>query len=179
MIQVCLDQSWPQDKPVAQIVFPKLLPTRSGNLVTLWVMLPKQEIQNRLFSKFQKELIFTESPHPMLLWTTQMITQQQEDRWLPCYLDLKDSKGEEIARCLAEKGFYYLLFFAMEEPQYCTEVMAATLNRYQTKMLTKWANTSQSLQPIGRPSASKRLLKQELDKLKSNPAIFESVSQIA
>ncbi len=171
MLQVCLQQSWPQDKPIAKIVFPQILPSSLGNLATLWVMLPHQEIQHHLFSKPYRQFLFIESPYPMLLWITAIHTQEHGSRWLPCYLDLKDPKSQQITQTLAQMGYYRLLLFSTQEPQRCAQVMTATLSPDQCQMLSKWAKISQSLQPTARPIASRRLLNTEFDKIKSQGSV--------
>jgi serine/threonine-protein kinase len=167
MLQICLDQSWPQDKPIAQIVFSQLLPSSLGDMVTLWVMLPQQDIQHHLFSKLHKQFLFMELPHPMLLWVTALHTEQHNSRWLPCYLDLKEPESQEIARRLAATGYYRVLLFSTQEPLRCAQVMTATLSPDQCQRLQTWIETSQTLQPISRPIDSRRLLKTEFEKLKS------------
>jgi serine/threonine-protein kinase len=171
MLQACLQQSWPQDKPIAKIVFPQILPSSLGNLATLWVMLPHQEIQHHLFSKPYRQFLFIESPYPMLLWITAIHTQEHGSRWLPCYLDLKDPKSQQITQTLAQMGYYRLLLFSTQEPQRCAQVMTATLSPDQCQMLSKWAKISQSLQPTARPIASRRLLTTEFDKIKSQGSV--------
>ena len=179
MLQVCLQQSWPQDKPIASIVFPQILPSRLGNLATLWVMLPQQKIQHYLFSKPSRQFRFMESPYPMLLWITAFHTQEHGSRWLPCYLDLKDPKSQNIAACLAETGFYRVLLFSTEEPQRCAQVMTATLSTDQCYRLQEWVKLSQTLQPTARPSVSRRLLKSEFEKIKSQQQVELDFNNLA
>ncbi len=167
MLQVCLQQSWPQDKPIAEIVFPQILPSQLGDLATLWVMFPKQEIQNHLYSKPYRQFLYVESPYPMLLWVTALHTPEQRSRWLPCYLDLKDPKSQEIAQRLSQTGYYRLLLFSADEPQRCAQVMTVTLSPNQCQNLQQWLKISQSLQPMARPSTSRHLLKTEFENLKS------------
>jgi len=167
MLQVCLRQSWPQDKPIAKIVFLQMLPSSLGNLATLWVMLPDREIQDCQFSKPFRQFLFIESPYPMLLWITALHSQEHGYRWFPCYLDLKDPERLEIAQRLAETGYYRILLFSTEEPQSCTQVITATLSPEQRDRLREWTQASQMLQPTERPVASRRLLKSEFDNLKS------------
>lgn len=51
--------------------------------------------------------------YPMLLWVTVLYDVQPSlTRWLPYFLDLKDTKSQNIARSLAEVGYYHLLFFS-------------------------------------------------------------------
>jgi serine/threonine-protein kinase len=167
MLQVCLQQSWPDDKPIGQMVFPQIIPSHLGNLAAQWVMLPKQEIVHHLYSKPYKQFFFTESPYPMLLWITALHTQPHGTQWFTCYLDLKDPNSLEIAECLAKTGFYRLLLFCLEEPQRCAQVMTASLSREQCQRLQQWIDTSQSLQPTARPIEGRRILQAEFENLKS------------
>ena len=167
MLQVCLQQSWPQDKPISKIVFPAILPSSLGNFATLCLMLPPQEIQYYLFSKPHSQFVFINSPHPMLLWVTVLQSTAHDSRLLPCYLDLKTSKVQTITRCLADKGFYRLLLFSTEEPQRCNQVITVTLTPQQCQMLQESANTGQTSQPIAQPIVSRRILKLKFEQLKS------------
>ena len=174
MLQICLQQSWPQDKPISQIVFPQIIPSSLGNLAAQWVMLPKQAILHHLYSKPFKQFFFIESPYPMLLWISALHNQDHGTQWLPCYLDLKDQKNREIAQRLAKMSFYRLLLFCQEEPQRCALVMTVTLSSQQCQRLQQWLDTSQTIEPTSRPIESRRLLKVEFEKLKTQfPAKLE------
>lgn len=164
--QVCRLTSWPSNKPIAEIVFPHLIRTSREVLPTLWVMLHKQEIQNRLVTTRYNQFLFLMSPHPMVLWITALHNREYGSRWLPCYLDLKTPIGQEITRVMGQSGSYRLLFFAQEEPQQCANVTISTIANAQRKMLQEWANSSQMLVSAGVPHMSKKLLKQEFEKLK-------------
>lgn len=167
MLQVCLQQSWPQDKPIAEIVFPQIIPSDLGNLAAQWVMLPKHAIVSHLYSKPFKQFFFLESPYPMLLWITALHSQELGTRWLPCYLDLKEPKSLEIVERLAKTSFYRLLLFSTEQPQRCAQVMTVTLSSNQCQRLQEWIEKSQTIKPTARPIESRRLLKAELENLKS------------
>jgi eukaryotic-like serine/threonine-protein kinase len=167
MLQVCLQQSWPQDKPIAAIVFPQIIPSSLGNLAAQWVMLPKQDILHHLYSKPFKHFFFIESPYPMLLWITALHNQEHGTRWLPCYLDLKEPKSLEIVERLAKTSFYRLLLFSTEQPQRCAQVMTVTLSSNQCQRLQEWTEKSQTIQSTARPIESRRLLKAEFENLKS------------
>jgi serine/threonine-protein kinase len=159
---------WPQDKPQAEIAFPHLLRTSEETLATVWVMLHKQEIQDRQVSTRYNQFLFLISPHPMVLWITALHNRQHGARWLSCYLDLKTTLGQKITRLLGDSGSYRLLFFGLEDPQpqRCINVMASTIAPAQRRMLQEWANTSQTLISVSQPQMSKKLLKQEFEKLK-------------
>ena len=129
-------------------------------------MLSKQDIQNRLVSMRYNYFLFVTSPHPMVLWITALHNREYGARWLPCYLDLKTTLGQKVARLLGEAGCYRILFFALSEPQNCANVMTATIAPSQCKMLIDWANTSQTIVSTSQPQASKKILKKEFEKLK-------------
>jgi eukaryotic-like serine/threonine-protein kinase len=162
---LCLQKSWPDDKPQQKIVFPNLIKASEGTFTSLWVMLDRQDIQNRLSSIRYNQFLFMPNPHPTILWITVLYNRQHGPRWLPCYLDLKTPAGQKLARLLADTGNYWLLFFAIENPQRCQQVMRSTIAPNQCKMLQEWADTSQVLQ-AGKPQIAKNILKQELEKLK-------------
>jgi serine/threonine-protein kinase len=162
---ICLQKSWPEDKPQQKIVFPSLIRTPEGNFTSLWVMLERQDIQNRLASIRYNQFLFMPNPHPTILWITVLYHRVHGPRWLPCYLDLKTPTGQKFARLLGESGCYWILFFSLENPQRCQQVMKSTIAPNQCKMLQEWANTSQVVQ-AGKPQIAKKMLKQELDKLK-------------
>ena len=164
--EICRRASWPKDKPLSKIVFPHIIHTSREALGTLWVMLSKQDIQNRLVSMRYNYFLFLTSPHPMVLWITALHNKEYGARWLPCYLDLKTTLGQKVTRLLGEAGCYRILFFALSEPEHCANVMTATIAPNQCRMLTDWANTSQTIASTSQPTASKKILKKEFEKLK-------------
>nr|WP_242040721.1 hypothetical protein [Coleofasciculus sp. FACHB-1120] len=84
--------------------------------------------------------------------------------------------GQEIVRHLGESGIYRILFFALEEPHRCANMMTSTIAPVQRQMLQEWANTSQTLPSVAQPQMSKSLLKQEFEKLK--PKILMKLESI-
>ena len=163
---ICRLASWPQNKPIAEIVFPHSVRTSQEVLATLWIMLPKQEIQERRLSSRYNQFLCVMAPHPMLLWITALHNGEQTPRWLPCYLDLQTQQGQDMTRLLAQTGQYRLLFFGLEEPQRCANVLISTIAAGQCKLLREWANDSRMMQSAAQPAISKKLLKQEFEKLK-------------
>ncbi|XGV96439.1 MAG: serine/threonine protein kinase [Leptolyngbya sp. BL-A-14] len=180
--EICATALWPQDKPIAQIVFAQSVTVGKTTSPAIWVMLPLQEIQTlqiyRLYNVIYKNFLYAMSPHPTLLWITGIYnrkrTQTQErhsssepgPRWLPCYLDLKTAHGQEMSRLLVEKGEYQVLLFALEQPEICSHTMTIAINQSQRLQLQEWIITSQSYRSIGQPTLSKNMLKAEFDKLK-------------
>ena len=182
--ETCLQMGWPQDKPVQKIVFPQVLRASEGTFATLWVMLDQQDILSRMTSIRYNQFLMMTSPHPMLLWITVLYHREHGPRWLPCYLDLKTSSGQRLATLLGEGSRYWILFFALENPQQCQQSMTATIAPNQCKLLKEWAQNSQTM-PGDKPQITKRLLKQEFEKLKPkivaklanvNPAYAKDVS---
>jgi serine/threonine-protein kinase len=175
-------QSWPKGKPVAEIVFPHLLPTSGDPLVTVWIMLPRATIQaiqasdegSSCYSRFMGMM----SPHPMVLWLTVLYVStagaSRRPKWLPSYLDLKQPRNLETARHLAQQGCYRLLFFALEDPQNCQYVAKIHLTAANCQMLRQWAD--QSLQiPATQPGLGKDYLRKELERAK--PQILQQIEQ--
>jgi serine/threonine-protein kinase len=102
----------------------------------------------------------------MVLWITALHNREHGVRWLPCYLDLKTPIGQRMVRRLGEAGCYRILFFALTEPEHCANVMTSTIAPIQRRRFIDWANTSQTLITTAQPELSKRILKQEFEKLK-------------
>ncbi len=174
--EICHLTSWPKDKPQAEIVFPYLLSTREQVLATLWIMLSKTDLANYLFSTRYNQFLFITSPHPMMLWINVLHNQKHGARWLPCYLDLKTPFGQKITRIMGETGTYRMLFFDLEEPQRCANVVPLTIAPAQCQLLKDWANTSKMLESASLSVMSKTLLKHEYEKLK--PKILMKLSAI-
>jgi serine/threonine protein kinase len=166
LTKICLQVSWPDDKPIQKIVFPELLSTPLGDIPALLVMLDQQDIINRLSSRHYNQFLFMSHPHPMLLWITLLYHRHHEPRWLPCYLDLKTKKGQQIIRSLEELGSYYILFFALEGAKKCQNVINSHLEPKNSNMLKQWADMAQLIPGVGKPLSTKQFLKQELEKLK-------------
>lgn len=164
--EICQLASWPKDKPVAEIVFPRPLKTSKETLATLWVMLKPQEIHERRISTRYNQFLCLMSPHPMVLWLTALYNRDRGPRWLPCYLDLKTSAGQEMTRLLGETGQYRLLFFSVDSPQRCADVKISTIAPLQCKQLKEWSIAGSHQPSVGQPKMSRDILKKELDKLK-------------
>ncbi|MEB3338464.1 MAG: serine/threonine-protein kinase [Leptolyngbyaceae bacterium] len=176
--ELCRLTYWPKDKPIAEIVFPQAMPTSHKALATLWIMLPKPEIERRMSCTRYNQFLCMMAPHPMVLWITALYTLEHGPRWLPCYLDLKTPQGQEMTRLLAEKGFYHLLFFALEEPKQCQTVMVSTITPPQCKQLEEWANAGQAIASMNQASVSKKYLKEEFEKIKARIVIKLETQQL-
>jgi len=160
---VCRLASWPQNKPIAEIVFPHILQTKEGATSTLWIMMPPAEIAKRLRGTRYNTFICTMSPHPMALWLTVLYSPKHGPRWLPCFLDLKTQTGQEIAFHLGQSGTYKVLYFSIEEPQTCAHVVTCSIAAPQQKMLQSWVMTARTHPSVGSPNFSKTMLRDELN----------------
>ncbi|MEH2039318.1 serine/threonine protein kinase [Nostoc sp.] len=163
----CLQKNWPKNKPIAPIGFPHLLQTPQKSIPTFWAMLPKQEIAKFLDKIHSTEFISKMNVYPMLLWVTVLYdAQASTTKWLPYFLDLKDNKSQNIARTLAEVGYYHLLFFPLEDPTHCSHVTTLNLTAKQRQQLIDWLDISQQSNELILPSQAKNILKTEYEKLK-------------
>ncbi|MDZ8257892.1 serine/threonine-protein kinase [Nostoc sp. ChiQUE01b] len=163
----CLQKNWPKNKPIASIGFPHLLQTPQKPIPTFWAMLSKQEIARFLDKTHSTEFISKMSVYPMLVWVTVLYdAQPSTTKWLPYFLDLKDNKGQNIARSLAEVGYYHLLFFPLEDPTHCSHVTTLNLTAKQRQQLVDWLDMSQQSNELILTSQAKNILKTEYEKLK-------------
>lgn len=166
LTEICLQNAWPKDKPIKKIVFSQVIQSPLGEIPALCVMLDKTDILNRMSSIRYNQFLFLNYPHPMLLWITLLYTKRHGPRWLPCYLDLKSYKGQQLSHALASLGSYRILFFALDHPEQCQHVSTSNIDPQNAKMLEKWANIGKKSKTAGHPQASKEILKKELEQLK-------------
>ncbi|WP_448564617.1 serine/threonine protein kinase [Trichothermofontia sp.] len=170
----CHQLIWPSGMPIAQIVFPQNIETPKGRMTTLWSMLASDEIEflrtTSFYNHFYKNFLGIMSPHPTVLWITALYNRHRHcdrgPRWFNCYLDLQSKTGQETVRLLTERESYRLLFFGLEPPHRCLHVVKLKIHPYQCQLLQRWALTGTTWQSIGNVNESKKILKQELEKLK-------------
>jgi serine/threonine protein kinase len=172
-VQICLSNdeiarsiSWPQNKPIADIVFPKPIHCNGETLPALWIMLPQREIINRLICNIYNQFLFIATPHPMLLWITAIYNRQHGAKFLPYYLDLKTSLGQEMSCLLAQHSSYRLLLFAKEVPEHCSHLLVSNIDPAQPQRLQQWVAMSRTFGSSADPQLSKQLLKSEYEKIK-------------
>jgi eukaryotic-like serine/threonine-protein kinase len=164
---ICLQSTWPKDKPRAEIVFPQLLPYQQTELATMWIMLSRSDIEKYQNNKPHSQFLFVGSPHPMLLWLTTLYQDEQQHRMLPCYLDLKKPIGEKILQILTQTGTYRLILFALEGDERCVCTIEGKVPTRKIQLLKEWSLESQNSPAThGQIKESKRSLKEELETLK-------------
>jgi serine/threonine protein kinase len=163
----CRKLLWPQNKPIQEIVFPQLIDTAQESMTALWLMLPKQEIKNYALSTRYNQFIFITSPHPMLLWVTVLYDRQLAPKWLPCYLDMQNPQNLKMVGFLAENEHYPLIFFTLEAPHSCINVLSSRIEPTQRQILKTWVQQTHSLPPASQPQVSKQLLKQQYKQMQS------------
>ena len=164
--EICFQTPWPEDKPLRKIVFSQLVNTPLGEAPVLCIMLDQSEIYQRISSTRYNQFLYVANPHPTLLWITLLYNPEHGAKWLPCYLDLKSTKGQEITRALANAGKYRILFYALDEPRQCRHIVSSIINKRNCQMLQQWANLSQVTRSIGNVKMARKPLKQEFEKLK-------------
>ena len=157
-----LEQTWPAEMPVAQIVFPRLLEKGTETLPTLWAMMPKHEIELRTGNTRYNNFMCTMAPHPMVLWLTVLYNKVQGPRWLPCYLDFKVEEAQQILTQLANARKYHLMFFEKEDSHRCRHAQLINIAASQRKLFQDWTIAARTF-PTGNPQDSKDLLKRELE----------------
>lgn len=165
--KLCLEKTWPKNKPIAPICFPHLLHISQKTIPTFWVMLPKKEIETFLDKINSTEFIYSKDLYPIMLWITVLCDAQFElIRWLSYFLDMKDTRGRKIVRLLADTGYYHLLFFALEEPTHCAHVRSVTLTASQRQQLVDWLELSLKSTTVASSPESKNILKVQYEKMK-------------
>ncbi|BAQ60852.1 serine/threonine protein kinase [Geminocystis sp. NIES-3708] len=167
--------TWPKNKPLQKIVFPRIVNTQNETYPSLWVMLDKQDILNRIVSIRYNQFLFLNSPHPMILWITVIYNPTHGPRWLPCYLDLKTESARQVVVSLSELGSYKILFFALEEPEKCQHSMISTIASNQCAIMQEWIKNSTSFTDKGEAQISRKRLRDEFERLK--PRILQKLAQ--
>ncbi|MEM6401454.1 MAG: serine/threonine-protein kinase [Cyanobacteria bacterium P01_D01_bin.116] len=172
---ICLQKKWPDNKPIAPIAFPNLLYTVQGKIPTFWAMLPQGEICKFLKQKNTTEFIQKINVYPMIMWVTVLHDASSSlTRWLSCFLDIQDKQGERMIKHLAEKGYYHLLFFALEEPTKCASAITITITPHQREQLFNWLQASHNSKSFISPNQSKTILKAQYEKIK--PKILQKLA---
>lgn len=172
--QVCWHSTWPADKPMAEIVFAEAIQTQGDQAAALWAMFSPQEVQRRLISTRYNQFLFSQSPHPMILWITAIYDPDLGARWLPCYLDLKVPRPQKLVQLLSQKGYYPLLVFSHADPQHCANVKTLAIADPQRYLLQEWLLSGERQAAVGSPLISKQSLKAELEKIK--PQILQKLA---
>ncbi len=164
---ICRQSTWPKDKPRAEIVFPQLIKHENTELVTMWIMLSRNDIEKYQNNKPHSQFLFVGSPHPMLLWLTTLYKDEQQHRMLPCYLDLKKPIGEKTLKILTQTSAYRLVLFALEGDERCVCTIEGKIPAKKVQLLKEWLVESQNTPTThGQIKESKRSLKEELEALK-------------
>ncbi|RUT02058.1 serine/threonine protein kinase [Dulcicalothrix desertica PCC 7102] len=173
--KICLQKTWPVNKPKALICFPHLLQSTQGSIPTLWAMLPKKEIDVLVKQINNTEFIFQKNLYPLLLWVTTLCDKKFDlTRWLSYFLDMKDSKSQKIAQALVNTGYYHLLFFSLENPGKCEKVITLTLCARQRQQIIDCLESIENTKSIIELNESKNMLRLHLEKKKP-----EIISQLA
>lgn len=165
--RICLQKTWPKNKPVALICFPHLIQTQQGAIPTFWAMLPEQEIHQLSKSISCTQFLFQQHLYPVMLWSSVLCDMNMElTRWLSYFLDFKDPKGQKIIQALATTGFYHLLLFPLEKASVCTQVITLSLTALQRQQLFDWLANNEESNPNISMQETKNLLRSQHEKQK-------------
>jgi serine/threonine protein kinase len=158
---------WPENKPIQEIVFPQLVKEEEVLTASLWLMLSQSEIESYTYTTRYTRFIFITHPHPMLLWITLLYDRDLTPRWLPCYLDMKNAQNLKLVWTLAETECYSLLFFSLEPPHSCSNILSVGISPPQIQNLKNWAQQSQSMGDSDQAKISKSWLKEQYKQIQS------------
>ncbi|MBC5796285.1 serine/threonine protein kinase [Sphaerospermopsis sp. LEGE 00249] len=158
---------WPENKPIQEIVFPQLIDTGKTVVAALYLMLPQQEIKNRVDNKRYNQFVFITSPHPMLLWITVLYHRQLGPKWLPCYLDMQNPHNTQLVSALAANNSYSLILFTLEPPHHCANILSSSIATAQKEKLQAWVKQSEQLPSSSKSHTSKKLLKQQYKQIQT------------
>jgi eukaryotic-like serine/threonine-protein kinase len=166
--KLCYFQTWSKKMPIAEIVMPNFIKNNQLILPSLWVMLPKNIIQEHSSSVTYNQFFFAPSPSPMVLWMTAVYNQNHEVKFFPCYLDLTQKTVRNMVYYLADKGYYGLIFFTLESPHNCINTRKIMISKMQRELFKKWLIQSQEQKSNSGADISKKFLKNEYPKIKGS-----------
>jgi serine/threonine protein kinase len=167
MTKVCWQMAWPADKPIREIVFPRFMNTEVGKFTALCLMLSRQDINQRMKAARGNKFIFLTSPHPMVLWVTFLYNRELEPKWLPCYLDMQNPQNIELLLALSECDRYPLIFFTLESPHSCANVLNSNISLQQRQLLKTWIEESRKLPITSQATVSKSILRDKYKEMQS------------
>ncbi len=165
--QVCWGLVWNQDKPIQEIVFPRLVEFEHNYVTALFLMMSQEDIHKRLNSKCYNQFFFVSSPHPMLLWLTALHQPELVTKWLPSYLDMHNPEHRLLVRSLAEHQRYPLALFSLESPHSITHITSAVISYQQQELLKDCLSKSENLPNSHQAQLSKQLLKQKYKQIRA------------
>jgi eukaryotic-like serine/threonine-protein kinase len=163
---LCLQSTWPVDKPRAEIVFPRLMEYEGEVGATLWIMLSREEIEYYKKHPPHCQFLFIANPHPMLLWIAALFHNDQQHRLLPSYLDLKKQTSDNTLRVLAETQSYRLLFFGLDGENRCVSVIKGKIPQTKVQKLQEWLQESRVTPGSNQQKLSRAYLREEFESVK-------------
>lgn len=163
-----LSSKWPENKPQQKIVFPRIFMFNNKLYPSICTMLESKDIKERKNNIRYNQFLFQSYPHPMILWLTVLYSAEDGARWLPCYLDLKTKIGQQMVNLLSDSKKYFLLFYALDNPQKSQDLLTFSVMLKQRTNLKQWASISNMLNINHNDEAviSRKKLKEDLERLK-------------
>ncbi len=165
--KTCWKLVWKKDKPIKEIVFPRLVEFEQGYVTALFLMMSQQDIQSRLHSICYNEFVFLVSPHPMLLWLTALYQPKISPKWLPSYLDMHNPEHRFLVTSLAESKRYPLVIFSLEAPHHCSHITSAAIDSEQRQLLKTCLSKSENLRNSHQAQLSKQLLQEKYKQIQA------------
>ena len=156
----CQQQSWPEDKPIANIVFPRVLQYGRITIPTLWAMLPEADLENLRTCRLYQKITLLDSPRAIPLWMIAFYTRERTHKWFPCYLNLETPVWRDMVKQLEKRGMYRILFFTREHSEQCDRVRMTAITPSQCQRLKEWINASQGIKSSTARSSQKLLLRE-------------------
>ncbi|AKG24298.1 serine/threonine-protein kinase [Calothrix sp. 336/3] len=165
--QACRQLTWKKNKPIQTIVFPHFVKTPQDSVTALWLMMPQEDIRNYSLCRCYNYFLPISAPHPMLLWVTLIYHSNLPPKWLPCYLDLHNSHHYQLVNALLNHECYPLIFFTLEKPNNCVNVLSCRIENHQQQMLKSWLESNKNLPSSSNPQLSKNILRKQYQQMQA------------
>lgn len=175
--KACWGLIWNKDKPIQEIVFPRLVDFDQGCVTALLLMMSQKDIKSRLHSSCYNQFVFVISPHPMLLWLTVLYQPELGAKWLPSYLDMHNREHRLLVNSLIQNKRYPLVLFSLEAPHSCTHITSAAINSEKQQLLKTCLSESKNVPNSNQAQVSKQILKQQYKQMQSQILQYLESSQ--
>ena len=165
--KACWGLIWNKDKPIQEIVFPRLVDFDQGCVTALLLMMSQRDIKSRLHSSCYNQFVFLISPHPMLLWLTVLYQPELGAKWLPSYLDMHNQEHRVLVNSLIQNKRYPLVLFSLEAPHSCTHITSAAINSEKQQLLKTCLSESKNVRNSHQAQVSKQILRRQYKQMQS------------
>ncbi|NJM76448.1 MAG: serine/threonine protein kinase [Acaryochloridaceae cyanobacterium RU_4_10] len=129
--------SWPANKPIAEIVFAQTFAGIDREATSLWVMLSHAKVQQQHLTHSHTEFIFDDEFRSIVAWVTVLFNEEGRLRCFPSFINLKDTKNEQMIQNLVNQGEYMLMLFDILTPTQPVKVSTLFIGQAQRKLLSE------------------------------------------